>query len=123
MKSTHWLLLFICFEMEKEYWTETQWRFLKKCCNENIRLHNIEATDSKNGIYAFQEIVFENVLHKGLVIIGKYGEQRQFSNVYSIPSEHFRENYHEMPIWVRSVMRVVFDYWTMTYKLNYKFQI
>jgi hypothetical protein len=92
--------------MQKDqYWTETQWKFLKKCCNENIRLRNVE------GVFEFQEIVFENVLNEGLVVIGKYGEQRQFSNIYSIPSEHFKENHYEMPAWVRDVMRAVFHYY------------
>ena len=92
--------------MKKDhYWTETQWKFLKKCCNENIRLRNIE------GVFEFQEIVFENVLNEGLVVTLKYGEQRQFSNIYSIPSEHFKENHYEMPAWVRSVMRAVFHYY------------
>ena len=99
--------------MEKEYWTETQWRFLKKCCNENIRQFGIQIPDGDGGYYQFHEVVFETVLHSGCVIIAK---QEGDSMMYEIPSEHFKENYHEMPIWVRSVMRVVFEYWTMTYK-------
>jgi len=99
--------------MQKEYWTKTQWEFLKKCCNSNLRQFNIEILDSDGGYYNFYEVVFETVLHHGFVIVAKRDGD---SMIYEIVSEHFRENHHIMPPWVRSVMRVVFDYCTMAYK-------
>jgi len=124
MKSTHWLLLFICFEMEKEYWTETQWRFLKKCCDFNLQQHNI-LVKVTSPLYVqeedvlFENISFETVLHEGLCITGRVLTSRgQESRFTSLPAEYFKEGEHEMKPWVKAVMRVVFDYWTMTYKHN-----
>lgn len=108
--------------MQKEYWTETQWRFLKKCCDFNLQQHNI-LVKVPSPLYVqeedvlFEHVSFETVLHEGLCITGRIltsnGSESRFT---SVPSEYFKEGHHEMKPWVKAVMRVVFDYWTMTYK-------
>lgn len=98
-----------------EYWTKTQWEFLKKCCNSNLRQFNIEIPDGEGGIYNFKEVVFETVLHSGCVIVAKRDVD---SMVYEIPSEHFKENHHIMPVWVRYLMRVVYDNWILIKNLE-----
>jgi hypothetical protein len=101
--------------MQKEYWTKTQWEFLKKCCNSNLRQFNIEIPDGEGGIYNFKEVVFETVserktLHSGCIIIAKQPGDEMLHD-YEIPSEHFKENHHIMPNWVRYLMRTVYDNW------------
>jgi hypothetical protein len=92
--------------MQKEYWTETQWQFLKKCCNSNLRQFNIEILVGDDGIYNFNEVVFASIFQFECVIVAKRDGD---SMVYEIPSEHFKENHHIMPIWVKYLMRVVYD--------------
>lgn len=100
--------------MQKDhYWTETQWKFLKKCCDFNLQQHNIQVQVSSESVF-FEHISFETVLYEGLCITGRVltsrGSESRFA---SIPAEYFQEGKHVLRPWVRAVMRVAFDYWTM----------
>lgn len=99
-----------------EYWNKTQWEFLKKCCDSNLKQFQIKIPDGNGGYYNFYEVVFETVLHSGCVIIAKMpGEETVF---HEVPSEHFKENHHIMPQWVRYLMRVVYDNWIQSKKVG-----
>ena len=89
-----------------EYWNKTQWEFLGKCCNSNLRQFNIKIPDGDGGYYDFKEVVFETVLFSGFVIVAKMEGD---STIYEIPSEHFKENHYIMPQWVKHLMRMVYD--------------
>jgi hypothetical protein len=98
-----------------EYWNKTQWEFLKKCCDLNLKQYSIQNPDGDGGYYEFYEVVFETVLHSGCVIIAKLpGEEM----VYELPSEHFKENHHIMPQWVKHLMRKVYDNYLSSKKLG-----
>ena len=94
--------------MQKEYWTERQYNFLKKCCNTNLRQFSIQVPDGDGGYHQFHKVVFETVLPIGCVIIAKNTGD---SMIYELPLvlEHFKENHHIMPQWVKHLMRAVYD--------------
>ena len=98
-----------------EYWNKTQWEFLKKCCDSNLKQFNIQIPDSEGGYYQFHEVVFENVLPAEFVIIAK---QDSDSMIYEVVSEHFRENHHIMPQWVKYLMRTVYDNYLTSKRLE-----
>jgi len=102
-------------EPPAEYWTKTQWEFLWKCCNSNLRQYGIRIPAFDGGYYDFKEVVFETVLHSGFVIVAKLEAD---SMIYEIPSEHFKENHHIMPQWVKHLMRTVYDNWISSKRLE-----
>jgi len=102
-------------EPPAEYWNKTQLEFLGKCCNSNLRQFNIKIPDGDGGYYDFKEVVFETVLFSGFVIVAKMEGD---STIYEIPSEHFKENHHIMPQWVKHLMRAVYDNWLSINRLD-----
>jgi len=102
-------------EPPAEYWNKTQWEYLKKCCNSNLKQFQIKIPDGNGGYYDFYEVVFETVLHTGCVIIAKLPGNEM---VYELPSEDFKENHHIMPQWVKHLMRAVYDNWLSIKRLE-----
>lgn len=92
---------------KNKYWTERQYNFLKKCCNVNLRQYNIKVHAGRDGIYDFAEVVFENVLPDSLRIIGKCTNYADMA--FTITSEGFKENQYEIPLWVKHLMKQVFE--------------
>ena len=93
--------------MNDNYWTETQHKFLKKCCNLNLRQLNITVPDGGSGIYYFHEVEFENILNSGLYIIGKM--KSGHTQTHSVPDKFEGDSHHNIPIWVMNLMHQVFE--------------
>lgn len=103
--------------MNDNYWTETQHKFLKRCCDSNLRQFKVTVPgDNGAGHWYFTEVVFENVLNDGLYIIGKMKSGHTQTHLVPVKLEEY--SYLEMPIWVKNLMHQVFETYKVTKNLE-----
>ena len=99
------------------YWTETRHKFLKRCCDANLRQFKVTVPGaSGEGSWYFAEVVFENVLNDGLYIIGKMNSGH--TQTHTVPDTLSENSYIEMPIWVKNLMHQVYETYKVTKNLE-----